>query len=84
MPLHIELIEPEPGHFTLIVGDKFADHLSRDEALAVVAGALFCNTSAPPFLKTYAEWAWWDTRYNQPNQQPFQPAALLAWNGRTH
>jgi hypothetical protein len=81
MSLRIELIEPEPGHFTVIVGDKFADHLGRDEALAVVAGALFCNTTAPPFLKTYREWAWWDQQYRQPRGQPFKPEALLSWRG---
>lgn len=81
MKLHVELFEPQPGHFTVIVGDKFADHLCRDEALAVVAGALYCNTSAPPFLKTYAEWARWDQRFRQPDRQPFKPAALLTYQG---
>lgn len=79
--LRIELLEPEPGTFTVIVGDLFADNLGRDEALAVVAGALFCNTKAPPFLKTYREWSFWDERYRQPDRKPFKPAALLAWNG---
>ncbi len=81
--LRIELLEPEPGHFTVIVGQRFADHLFRDEALAVVAGALFCNTREPPFLKTYDEWARWDERYRQPDRRPFRPAALLSWNGST-
>jgi hypothetical protein len=79
--LHVELLEPEPGHFTVIVGGKFADHLCRDEALAVVAGALYCGTSAPPFLKSYSEWARWDQRYRQPAGQPFKPAALLTYQG---
>ena len=81
MSLRIELLEPEPGHFTVVVGDRFADHLMRDEALAVVAGALFCNTHEPPFLKTYEQWARWDQRYRQPEGQPFKPHAIITWRG---
>lgn len=82
--LHVEILEPEPGNFTVIVGDLFADHLCRDEALGVVAGALFCNTKPPPYLKTYSEWSLWDQRYRQHDQKPFLPAALLNWNGSTN
>lgn len=81
--IRIELIEVEPNYFTVIVGDRFADQLCRDEALGVIAGALFCKTKEPPFLKTYAQWSAWDQRYRH-NGQQFQPAALLAWNGAKH
>ncbi len=77
VPLRIELIETEPGHFTVIAGDRFADHLMRDEALGVIAAALFSGGGAAPYLKTYEQWSAWDAKYRSP--QP-KPAALLTWN----
>ena len=78
MSLHIEMFETAPGQFTVILGDLFADRLGRDEALAVVAGALFCGTAAPPFVRTYECWSAWQERYC--DRKPFRPAALLSWN----
>lgn len=79
MTLRLELFETDPGYFTVILGDKFADHLGRDEALAVVAGALFCNMQAPPFLHTYEQWSAWRQHYGTPGRQPFKPAGLLTY-----
>lgn len=79
---HIELFEPEPGHFTVICGGKFADRLCRDEALGVIAAALFCGAIRPPYLHTYAEWDRWDRHYGSQTRQPI--TALLAWSGRQH
>lgn len=80
MPLHIELIEPEPGHFTVIVGGRFADHLCRDEALGVVAAALYAGATGLPYLRTYEEWEYWDRKYRR-SGEAFAPAALLTWHG---
>lgn len=44
------------------VGDLFADHLGKDEALGVVASALF--SSAPPmYVRSYEEWVRWNERF---------------------
>lgn len=80
--LHIELIESEPGNFTVIVGGLFADMLCRDEALGAIAAALFAGQTRLPYLKTYAEWDVWNRKYRADNHQT--PAALLSWNGRAH
>lgn len=81
-PLHIELLEPEPGWFTVIVGDRFADKLGRDEALGVVAAALFAGTRGLPYVRTYEQWADWDLRFRCNEFKP--PIALLSWNGRAN
>lgn len=82
MPLHIELIEPEQGHFTVIVGGRFADHLCRDEALGIVAAALFGGQQGPlPYLRTYEQWDYWDREYRRKGAA-FVPAALLTWRGK--
>ena len=80
--LHIELIESEPGNFTVIVGGLFADMLCRDEALGVIAAALFVGQTRLPYLKSYVEWDFWNRKYRAGNHQA--PAALLSWNGRAH
>lgn len=78
--LHLELLETEPGHFTVIAGGRFADHLMRDEALGVIAASLFGGKGPAPYLKSYVEWDWWDRKYR--NKERREPTALLAWNGR--
>lgn len=69
----IELIQTEPGYFTVIVDDKFAHMCSRDEALGVVAAVLFGGTPAP-FLKSYAQWDGWQILYDE---DPVEPVALI-------
>lgn len=81
MPLHIELIEVERGGFTVLAGDRFADRLGRDEALAVIAALLFSGIT-PPYLYTYVQWDAWHRRYCSDSVQPI--TALLSWNGRQH
>lgn len=81
MPLHIELIEVERGGFTVLAGERFADHLCRDEALGVIAGLLFSGIT-PPYLHTYVQWDAWHRRYCRDSVQPI--TALLTWNGRQH
>lgn len=75
--LRLELLETEPGSFTVICDGQFADRLCRDEAMGVLAGALFCNTQRPPFLKTYAQWDAWNRRYALPTDNHRAPVALL-------
>lgn len=82
MALHIELIETGPKYFTVICGERFADHLACDEALGVVAAALFGGQQHLPFLKTYVEWDQWDRLYRADGRRPV--AALLAWNRWGH
>ena len=79
MAMSIELIQTEPGLFTVIAGDRFADHLARDEALGVVAALLFGGAHCPPYLKSYAEWHRWQQRYSL--DKPAAPVALLSWRG---
>lgn len=79
-PLHIELFESEPGWFTVIVGDRFSDKLGRDEALGVVATALFMGQTRLPYIKTYEQWHHWQRTFFCNDFQP--PVALLSWNGR--
>jgi hypothetical protein len=56
MSIRLELIEPSPGLFTVIVGDKFGDMLGRDEALGVIAAVLFAPEKMPAYVGTYAQW----------------------------
>jgi hypothetical protein len=63
--LKIELFQTaEPG-FTVIVGDRFADGLCPDEALGVVASALFGSGAPHPYLKTYEQWHAYGVRYRE-------------------
>ena len=52
--MKIELIKTS-GTWFVAVDDKIADELSNDEALAVVAQALFSGAS-PRYVKTKSEW----------------------------
>lgn len=47
-------IEEIDGLFLVRSGDKFADHLTKDEALGVVASALF-SPHGPMFVRTYEQ-----------------------------
>lgn len=47
-------IEEVDGLFLVRSGDKFADHLTKDEVLGVVASALF-SPSGPIFVRTYEQ-----------------------------
>ena len=78
MALHVELIETESGFFSVIVGDRFADMLARDEALGVIAAALFGGRGQLPYLKDYVTWDWWDRKYRSATRR--EPVALLSWN----
>ena len=77
--LRLELIESESGFFSVIVGDRFADMLCRDEALGVIAAALFGGHGQMPYLKTYEMWTWWDRKYRSATRR--EPVALLSWYG---
>ena len=65
------VIESRDGMFFAQVDDRFTDHLARDEALGVVAAALF--GSAVPYLRDYAGWISLLRYYDQWSE----PAALL-------
>lgn len=83
MPLHIELIETGAGGgFTVIVNGQFADMLCRDEALGVIAAALFTGCKRLPYLQTYEQWDAQDRRWRENERAPI--TALLTWNGRQH
>lgn len=53
-PLRIEMYQIGEGGFTVIVGDLIAHELARDEALGVIAWALFGPEKAHPFLRLIA------------------------------
>lgn len=76
----IELIDTGKG-WTVIVGGMFADHLCDDEALGVVAAAIYSNRPRLPYVRTYAEWVDWELRFRG-GDPVVPPAALLTWNGR--
>ncbi len=80
MQRRIELIETRPGDWTVIAGERFADRLCDDEALGVVAAAIYGHRQRLPYVKDYAEWVWWQQRYMKETFTP--PVALLSWNGR--
>lgn len=60
--LRCELLQTEHG-FTVICGGRFADRLCRDEALGVIAGALYSGAANAPYLKTYEQWDWFERKY---------------------
>lgn len=62
----------EANDFFVRVDDSFADHLGIDEAIGVVASALF-SAGRPLFVRTYAEWA--RVSWNRMTQDQF--AGLL-------
>lgn len=77
MSMRIEINEDEEGgYFTVVVNGQFADMLGRDEALGVVAHALFSNVMRAPYLQSYAGWDAWNRRYRVDESKP--PIALLA------
>jgi hypothetical protein len=49
-PLRIELFEVDRGDYCVIVGDMIAKSLSRDEALGVIAAAIYNPEKMPPYL----------------------------------
>ena len=79
--MHIEVLKVD-GSFTVIVDGKFADHLCPDEALGVVAAAIFSGFTRIPYVKSYEEWDRWERKYRC-KVEPLPPiAGLLTWNGR--
>ena len=60
------------GGWTVIVDDLFAEGLGKDEALGVVASALF--SCKPIFVCSYEEWVqqtrWWNRFENTPSKAP--------------
>jgi len=59
--MKIEVFETDPGYYTAIVDSEFADGLTKDEALGVVASALF--SSRPIFVRSYEEWVRWHEQF---------------------
>ena len=55
--MRMEIIETEHNVFSVRVNDMVADRLTKDEALGVVASALFSDQ--PIFEKPYKEWVEW-------------------------
>lgn len=76
----IELIEVRPGDWTVIADGAFADRLCDDEALGVIAAAIYSNRPRLPYVRSYEEWVWFQRRYM--SETFVAPAALLTWNGR--
>ena len=68
--MNLELFETTPGFFTVIVNGKFADMCTRDEALGVVASALF--SKRPIFVRSYESWLKARSLYND-----FKPPIAL-------
>lgn len=62
--MKIEILQTGDNDYTVIVDDKFADRLCVDEALGVVASALFTN-KVPLFIKTYEAWHYLQKRYGR-------------------
>lgn len=61
MNKRIEITEIGSGEYTVRVDNLFADHLTRDEVLGVVASALFSEKIM--YVKTYEQWVYWQERY---------------------
>lgn len=51
--IRIEIIEIEDYGFTICMGDQIALWCGRDEALGVVAAALFSSPEKIPYLRSY-------------------------------
>ena len=73
--MKIELVERRPGCFFVRIGDLFSDELGADEALGVIASALFNREAKPPYIGSYEDWFYWNKRYCPSNIQ--EPVALL-------
>lgn len=70
--MKIVIIETGNNSYTAIVDGEFADRLTKDEVLGVVASALFAER--PLFVRTYEQWHAWNIRYGE---RPVEPAGLL-------
>lgn len=79
--LKIEVLNIAGAGYTVIVDGLFSDQLGKDEALGVVAAALFSGASRIPYVKSYEEWARFNAMFGPKPHKPFVPAALLSWNG---
>ena len=73
----IEILMTGDNSYTAVVDGLFADHLIKDEALAVVAAALFSDHSLPPFVRSYESWDWWQRRYSPHDYTPPDERLLL-------
>ena len=71
----------DPQNLTVIVDGRFVDHLCLDEALGVVASALFSGRDDLPYVKTYAAWDAWDKHFRR-GGTPVQIAGFLTCGGR--
>lgn len=71
----IEILATEEHGITVIVDDKFADHLCRDEALGVVAAKLM-GSEFIPYLQTFEQWHKWQLRHRC--SEFVEPVAELA------
>ena len=76
----LEMFFTEEGHLTVIVDGRFADHLCVDEALGVVASALFSGRKELPYLKTYEQWDAQDKFFRRREPQP-KIAGFLSHGG---
>lgn len=75
----IEIIPTDSNQFTVIVGGVFADRLTVDEALGVVASALFRPEKPPLYARSYEQWMRFNSKYNI--NPPVNPIALLTCFG---
>lgn len=79
--MHLELIQTERGYFTVIVDGQFADRLCPDEALGVVAAAIYRGCTRLPYVQSYEQWDRFDQRYRHKDDPRPPTAGLLTWNG---
>lgn len=80
--MHIELLKTSDAGYTVIVDGLFCDLLAPDEALGVVAAAIFAGVKRVPYVRSYAEWDRWERKYHtRPEDQRPPLAGLLTWNG---
>jgi hypothetical protein len=68
--MKIELIVTDEGIFVSVDGE-FADQLGHDEALGVVAAALFSGRRIP-YVRSYESWTRWNERYGTHRLEPVQ------------
>lgn len=78
---HLEMFFTEEGYLTVIVDGRFADHLCLDEALGVVASALFSGRKELPYLKTYEQWDAADKHFRR-REPAIKIAGFLTHGGR--
>lgn len=70
MSLRIELFKTEEAGYTVIVNGRFADRLCPDEALGVVAAALYAGAQRIPYITSYEEWLARERRYRVNDIEP--------------